>query len=257
MAKRRGKDKHDDELAELYALPLDEFVAGRDALAKRLRNEGKTERAREVKGLRKPSRSAWALNRGARESPRAAKRLLDAGARLEAAQRAALSGGGRDELRDAMSAHQEAVEEMTGAVEAAVGKEAGLNAPALDRVRETLRAAAGDPELRAELDAARVTRDRQAVGFGEPGEAPPARPPRRRRKGPTQAQRRKAEQRAKRAQRDLDAATKALTQARSRLDRAQRDLASAQRQVEEAEAKRSDGETERDDARAALEELRG
>lgn len=50
------------ETAELYAGRLDDFTARRDALAKQMRAEGDRDRATSVKAIRKPSRSAWALN---------------------------------------------------------------------------------------------------------------------------------------------------------------------------------------------------
>lgn len=43
------------ELDSLYQVPLGEFTAARDELAKRLRDEGEREQAEEVKKLRKPT----------------------------------------------------------------------------------------------------------------------------------------------------------------------------------------------------------
>jgi hypothetical protein len=255
MAKRRREQDGDEGLDRLYGAPYGEFVAERDALAKRLRGEGEAERAAEVRKLPKPSRAAWALNQGIRADPAAARRLLDSAERLEAAQEAALAGGGRDDLREAMASHQDAVEAMIDAVGAATGGGKGSSAAILDRARETLRALAGDAELREELAAGRVTRDRRAVGFGAlaapAGRARPAAAPAGPRR-PSAAQRRRGEQRAKRAQRELDAATKRVTAARSRRDKARRNLGAAQAEVEEAEATQGEREAERDEARAEL-----
>src|SRR3954451_21313497 len=68
---------------ELYGLALDEFVPRRDALAKRLRADGRREEAAEVAALRKPSVAAWAANQAIRSQPRAAR------------GRAGRGGGGR------------------------------------------------------------------------------------------------------------------------------------------------------------------
>ena len=55
------------EIDELYGLPLDEFTKERDALARRLRSDGRREEAAEVAELRKPVLAAWLVNRLARE----------------------------------------------------------------------------------------------------------------------------------------------------------------------------------------------
>ena len=52
----------DDEIRALYHGPLGEFTPARQALAKRLKKEGDP-RQGEVGALRKPSLSAWAVNR--------------------------------------------------------------------------------------------------------------------------------------------------------------------------------------------------
>ena len=49
-----------DPIDELYGLPLEDFVAQRDALAKRLRADGDRDAAAAVKKLPKPTRAAWA-----------------------------------------------------------------------------------------------------------------------------------------------------------------------------------------------------
>ena len=60
-----------DETARLYGLPLDEFTAERDAVAKRLRADGEREEAARIKKLRKPSVPAWAVNQAARADAKA------------------------------------------------------------------------------------------------------------------------------------------------------------------------------------------
>ena len=54
---------------DLFALPPAEFIAARDALAKRLKADGDATRAAEVKALRRPSVAAWAVNQVARRKP--------------------------------------------------------------------------------------------------------------------------------------------------------------------------------------------
>ena len=79
-------------VAALYRLPLGEFVAARDQLARRLRSAGDRQAARRVAGLRRPSVSAWAANQLANAAPNAMAELLEAGAALQAAQQEALAG---------------------------------------------------------------------------------------------------------------------------------------------------------------------
>ncbi len=54
---------------ELYGLPLAEFVAERDALARSLKKAGEAVEAERVKGMRKPSVAAWVVNQAVRRSP--------------------------------------------------------------------------------------------------------------------------------------------------------------------------------------------
>ena len=148
---------------ELFALPLEEFIAGRDKLAKELRKSDK-EAAAVLAKLPKPTPAAWAANQVAREEPDLIATLLDAGAALRAAQDAALAGGGAENLRTATQAERRAVDDvMRVAVKL---KPAGkpLSRAMADRLRTTLHAAAGDPELRAALSAGRLVGEAQAGG---------------------------------------------------------------------------------------------
>ncbi len=47
---------------DLYRLPLSEFTAARNGLAKELRSQGRRDRAQEIQSLRKPSIPAWIVN---------------------------------------------------------------------------------------------------------------------------------------------------------------------------------------------------
>ncbi|MGH2952528.1 MAG: hypothetical protein ACRDK9_00710 [Solirubrobacterales bacterium] len=247
-----------DEVSRLYSLPLDEFTAERDAVARRLRKDGDREAADGIKKLRKPNRPAWAINQAVRADPAAAKRLVRAGERLDEAQRAALSGKGATKLRKAMADQQEAVEQVAEVAGRSLESKE-RSAAILDRVRETLRAVATDEELRAEFADGRLTRDREAVGFG--GSQPattPARAAKRREPGPdadATARSREAQRNVKRAERALKTAARRVEATEGRLDRARQAFDQAQAAHEEAEHERSERETELDDARAVLSEL--
>jgi hypothetical protein len=71
---------------ELYAVPLDEFVRERNALAAQLRKDGRREEADEVKGLQKPNAAAWALNRLAHGRRAEVAAFLEAAVALREAQ---------------------------------------------------------------------------------------------------------------------------------------------------------------------------
>src|SRR4051794_2497453 len=84
MAKR-GSDIG-AEIDALFQSSLAEFTAARNALAKRLKNEGRTLDAERVKALTKPPASAWAVNQLYWQDPKAIERLLTLGERIRKAQ---------------------------------------------------------------------------------------------------------------------------------------------------------------------------
>src|SRR6478752_5680002 len=89
----------DDEVAELYALEPGEFVAARNALAKRGR----------------PTIVAWALNQAAREDPERIAELIDAAGRVARAQTDLMAGGDAAELRAATTAQRSAAGQVAHA----------------------------------------------------------------------------------------------------------------------------------------------
>jgi hypothetical protein len=148
--------------AELYALDPSEFVAARDELAKRLRSTGQRDAAKEVAKLRRPSASAWALNKLARERPELVSSALEAGARLRQATEAALAGDAGS-LRPATAAERAATE---AAADGAVRHLGPRGADLRERVLATLRAAILDEDLAGRLRRGVVTTDAEASGFG-------------------------------------------------------------------------------------------
>jgi len=148
----------DDPIDRLYGLPLEEFVAARDALAKELRSGGEKERAAEVKKLAKPTRAAWAVNQLARTHADEVAALVDAGAALSGAQEALLGGADPAVLRSAAEAARALVD--------ALAAQAPVDGATRDKVRATLHAATVDDEARAEVAGGRVLKERAASGFG-------------------------------------------------------------------------------------------
>jgi hypothetical protein len=148
--------------ADLYGLPLEEFTRARDELARELRKAGKREAADEVKALRKPSVSAWAVNQLARRHPQELKGLVQAGEALRKAQRAAVTRGDSAGLRDAQRAHRERLEELL----ATARHDLGTGGQTLQRVAQTLRAASVEKEASKALAAGTLTEDVSQSGFG-------------------------------------------------------------------------------------------
>lgn len=162
------------ELDALYASPLDEFTKARNDLAARLRKAHQSEAAAQVRGLRKPSVVAWAANRLARTEPELVRRLVDAGERLRDVQQRALTGGEEAaRVTEAAAQEREAVRALVVAARSELADRA--SAPLLDRLTQTLRAAAIDPAATPLLISGRLTEELQAVGFGPLESVAPAR----------------------------------------------------------------------------------
>lgn len=155
------------ELDRLYAAPLDEFVAERDALAKRLRSDGDREAADRVKALRKPSAAVWAVNQLARRQQKDYRALLEAGDRLREAQEQVLGGESPDTLQEAASAERKLVERMSEKGRAVL--EVAGHSPTEATVRRlgaTLHAAATRPDLREAAENGRLEHEEETSGFG-------------------------------------------------------------------------------------------
>jgi hypothetical protein len=147
-----------DPIDELYGLELEDFVRERDALAKRLRDEGDKEGAAAVKKLAKPTRAAWAVNRLVRDRPKEMRALVEAGEALSGAQEQLLEGADAAVLRQAADAARNLVD--------ALAAEAPVDGPTRDKVRSTLHAATVDEDVRAEIASGRLLKERAASGFG-------------------------------------------------------------------------------------------
>lgn len=158
----------DEAIDRLYSLPLEEFTPARNALAKEL---GRGPDADRVKVLRKPALSAWAVNQAVRAEPGLLEALMGAGAELRQAHRQAARGAGAANLREAAAAEQEAVEALARVAAKAAGRRAG--GALLDRVRETLHAAALDATAREVICAGRVVADVRVAGLGDLGSEAP------------------------------------------------------------------------------------
>lgn len=235
----------------LYGLPLGEFTAARDDLARRLRDAGERERADAVHRLPKPTLAAWTVNRLAREEPEAMDRLMASGEALRAAQAEVIGGGDPTALQEAGRAERQAVGDLVERARALLAG-AGRGDAALVRVRETLHAVAGDDEAREQVRAGRLARERRPGGLGGfalgdlPPGAPPSSPP-----GRAPPPRRDLE--AERRRREARAA---LARAEADVARLEAEAAGAFERAEAAARAREAARAEAERAAATLEEAR-
>ena len=81
-----------DEVDSLFQVALIEFTSARNALAAKLKKEGRAEEAERVKTLGKPSVSAWVANQLYWKQRKSFDRLIAAGEQFRKAQSAQLAG---------------------------------------------------------------------------------------------------------------------------------------------------------------------
>jgi hypothetical protein len=218
---------------DLYGLPLERFIPERAALVKALRGEKRRDEAGEIAALRKPSVAAWAVNQLVRTQAQQVQALFQAGDDLVQAQADAAAGNpAGDALRDATRRQRDAVGELLQAAEGLLRSDGHpLSQTTLERVGETLRAAAIDEEARRQVDSGCLAHELRFVGLGVGGltAAPPTAPPKRK-EPPAE---RKRPRKTGGAQRDADAAAQA------------RDAEAAAQEAEEAAAAARAAEDER------------
>jgi hypothetical protein len=117
------------EIDRLYQLPLDEFTAARNALAKEAGKDGG-----EIRKLGKPPAAAWAINQVYWRRRPLFEALTAAAAALRAAHAAVMSGK-RADLRAAGAAHEEALDAvLKGALEIL----ADTGQPATDATKQAI-----------------------------------------------------------------------------------------------------------------------
>ncbi|HET8620591.1 MAG TPA: hypothetical protein VFM27_16610 [Acidimicrobiales bacterium] len=156
----------DEQVAQLYGGPLDEFVAARDALVRELRAAGDKERAAEVKALRKPRALAWALDAAGLAAPDTVADLAAAAGAVGAAQ----SGDG--DVRAAVADLRAAERRVVEAAAAAAERHGQRVDPAA--LGGAVRAVIADPGALADLRAVRLvdTPDAGGLGLALPGGEP-------------------------------------------------------------------------------------
>ena len=232
--------------AELYTADPDGFTALRTELAERARDAGEPAVAKKITALRKPTRSAWVVNRLVRSDPEVRSRLEALAADLREA-----AGGSR--LRELTAARAKLVDELTRtALDGLPAPPAALR----EEVTATLDAAIADPEVATSLGT--LVRAAQYAGFGSFAAVSPAPAPRKTKAPPEPAAEREARRREKikeaeralaDADRDLESATSAERELEDSVRRLEADLADARQRL--AEARRRSYRAESRQQRAA------
>ena len=250
-----------DAKAELYQADPDEFMARRQELVAQAREAGEPDVAKQIGTLRKPTRSAWVVNRLVRADPEVTARLAELAAELRDAGQS--TDGAR--IRELGAARARLVDELTRqALE-------DLPAPAAavrEEVTATFDAALADPEVAASLGT--LVRAAQYAGFGLPipGDAPAPPPPAAKTKKPAPAEpsaererrhREKiisAERAVAEADRTVDAANAAEQQLVDTVRRLEAELAQARQQLAEARRQAYRAESQQRRAAETLSRLR-
>ena len=240
------------ELDRLYSLPPEEFIAARNELAKRFRDEGQRAIATRISEQKKPAVSAWVVNQLVRIRELDVERLLRAGERLRQAQLQAVGQQDAGEFLEARRDEQAALNRVTQAAREIL-QSADRSTGVLDRVAATLRAAATSQDGRQILKQGRLTEDLEPEGFeafaslGVPGAVKRARsaPSRssaaeatvakRRALAEAQKQVQRLDRRLRDERRRLEGADRGVERARQALEDAERSATEARREVEDAE----------------------
>jgi hypothetical protein len=236
----------------LYGLPLEDFTATRNSLARETGKDGNRQDAEAIRSLEKPSTAAWALNRLARSHGEAVRRLVDAGERLRGAQEQLLAGGDREAFREASNLEQQLISELTAEAVQIARDSGAAGTQALERrVADTLRAAALDPAVADRLLRGRLVREQASAGLagGLPADGSASKA----RGKPRRSDARAAEEQLRRAERRLRDAERTEQSARKRHESAGRQTARLRERAEEALERLRAAEADQQDAEQSLE----
>ena len=231
-----------DDVDELFKLPLTEFTDARNALAKRLKLSGRANDANVVKTLAKPSVSAWTVNQLYWRHRDAFEELLAAGQRFRKAQR----GGKVADMREALDARRRALAQLSDLASSL------LNNPTPDmlrRVSTTLEAMSALASFSDGPTPGRLSQDVDPPGFESlasfvPSTTKPAKPTEEKATD-ARTTRRIDETRQVRiaaAKVSLQAARKAVADARARAQSLESAQKKAHAEAKEAEKRRREAE---------------
>ncbi|MER6007263.1 hypothetical protein ABT120_52600 [Nonomuraea angiospora] len=227
-----------DEVAgRLYALTPSEFTAAREAEARAAKGAGEAGLAREIAKLRKPTVSAWAVNRVVRERPDELAELLDVGERLRAAW--------QEQDADALAELTRRRAGVMGKVGRLVRQAGGLSPAAAAEVDQTLESAIVDAGAAAQVRRGCLVKPLSYSGFA-PAPVPRERPARRpspedeaKKREEAEARRAREREEAEAAHREwqaaLESAVREHDERAERVALLERKLAKARKRLTESE----------------------
>ena len=247
-----------DAKAELYQADPEGFMARRQELVAQAREAGETAMAKQIGALRKPTRSAWLVNRLVRADPEVTARL--------AALAAELRDGGLDggRIRELTVARARLVDDLT---RQALDDVPAATAAVREEVAATFDAALADPEVAANLGT--LVRAAHWAGFGldpDGASAPPAPAAKTKKPAPAEpiAERERrhrekiisAERAVAEADRTADAANAAERKLEDAVRRLEAELAQARQQLADARRQAYRAESQQRRAGETLSRLR-
>ena len=249
----RTRAGSDPDIETLFRLPLAEFTRARNALAARLKKDGRPIDAGRVKALAKPPATAWAVNQLYWQDPAAFDRLADVTERARKAQSGRGKSGDLRSILDEKKRIVAALMERAAALLRTAGHAASPEA--MRRVSGTLEALGVWGKAEDAPKAGRLEADLDppgfevfAAGMGGTGDSAkvllfrPARPA----EDPAAAR--------ARAREALQAAEKALRDARREADQANKAVAKANDRTAAIEKQKQEIEARYAEAREAARE---
>ena len=153
------------ELDLLFQAPFAEFVGTRNALATRLKKEGRDAESARVRGLAKPTYTSWLVNQLYWGARRELEAYLKAADRVRAADKAALEGK-RPGGGDAATERTQALDALLSRASSRAAEEGTPLSPALaERLRTTLDAIGAHGSAAARHARGRLQEDLDPPGF--------------------------------------------------------------------------------------------
>jgi hypothetical protein len=158
-------DKLNDDVNDLFKLPLAEFTGARNTLSTLLKKRGLADDANLVKSLAKPSISAWTVNQLYWRHREAFDRLLAAGQAFREAQASGRAGKVAD-MRRSLDARRDALSRLedlaTSLLHAA---DHNATPDVIRRITTALEALSAHASLSADQTLGRLTQDVDPPGF--------------------------------------------------------------------------------------------
>ncbi len=156
----------DRELDRLFQAPFAEFVGARNHLAATLKKAGRADESARIRGLAKPTYTAWLVNQLYWTAREALDAFLKAADRVRAAEQALLEGRKASGHAEAVAARGAALADLMARASARAAEEGTPLSPALgERLKTTLEAIGAFGSAEARHHRGRLQEDLDPPGF--------------------------------------------------------------------------------------------